>query len=267
MGANSPNTIHVVAEAMKLAFADRSYWLGDPDFTRVPRGLVGKRYAAQLARRIQTDRVSAVTRHGIPPGAAQDFFRQHTTHFSTADAQGNWVACTATLNTSFGSKVIVPGTGVLLNNQMDDFSIMPGVPNFFGLIGGEANSIAPRKRPLTSMSPTIVVRNGKPVLSLGAAGGPTIISQVVLTILNVVDFGLDLETALLQPRFHHQWLPEELRVESKILPEVITELARRGHRTNPVEFIGVTQAVATGTNERGLVGASDSRMEGKAAGL
>jgi gamma-glutamyltranspeptidase/glutathione hydrolase len=109
MGANSPNTIHVVAEAMKLAFADRSYWLGDPDFTRVPRGLVGKQYAAQLARRIQTNRVSAVTRHGIPPGAAQDFFRQdffrqHTTHFSTADAQGNWVACTATLNTSFGSK-------------------------------------------------------------------------------------------------------------------------------------------------------------------
>ncbi len=266
MGANSPATIHVVAEAMKLAFADRAYWLGDPDFTRVPRGLLSKAYATQLAKRIQTNRVSTVT-HSSPPGATRDFFRQHTTHFSTADARGNWVACTATLNTSFGSKVIVPGTGVLLNNQMDDFSAQPGVPNFFGLIGGEANAIAPRKRPLTSMSPTIVLKNGRPVMSLGAAGGPTIISQVLETIINVVDFGLDLETALLQPRFHHQWLPDELKVESKIAPEVLNELTQRGHKITPVEFLGVTQAVGVGPNGQGFIGATDPRAAGKADGL
>jgi gamma-glutamyltranspeptidase/glutathione hydrolase len=173
----------------------------------------------------------------------------------------------ATLNTSFGSKVMVPGTGVLLNNEMDDFSVQPGVPNFFGLVGAEPNSVAPRKRPLTSMSPTIVLKNGKPIMSLGAAGGPTIISQVLLTIINVVDFGMDLETALLQPRFHHQWLPDELKLESKISPEVVSELTRRGHRVTLVESLGVAQAVGVGPNGSGFVGVSDPRVEGKAAGL
>jgi gamma-glutamyltranspeptidase/glutathione hydrolase len=267
MGANSANAVHVITEAMKLAFADRASWLGDPDFTRVPRSLISKPYAARLAKRIQLDRATPVAGHGSPPGVAQDYFRQHTTHFSTADAQGNWVACTATLNTSFGSKVIVPGTGVVLNNQMDDFSIQPGMPNFFGLIEAEANSIAPRKRPLTSMSPTIVLKDGKPLMSLGAAGGPTIISQTLLTILNRIDFGMDLETALLQARFHHQWRPDELKVEAKMPPEVIGDLRRRGHKVVTVESLGATQAVALGPEGQGFIGAHDPRVAGKADGF
>jgi len=266
MGTNSVEMIHVVTEAMKLAFADRSFWLGDPDFAKVPRGLVSKSYAATLAKRISLERAAPVPRHSIPTGAAKDVFSGHTTHFSTADAAGNWVACTATLNTSFGSKVVIPGTGIVLNNQMDDFSAQPGVPNYFGLVGGEANAIAPRKRPLSSMSPTIVLKDGKPILSLGAAGGPTIISQTLLAMINVIDFGMDLETALQQPRFHHQWLPDELRIERRIDAAIVKELEKRGHRVAFVESIGPTQAVGRDLKNGGFVGANDPRVNGKAAG-
>src|SRR6185369_12757074 len=165
MGAESADFIHIVTEAMKLAFADRAYWLGDPDFIRVPRELVSKEYAAQLAKQINLDRATPVMNHGTPGGAEENFFGKHTTHFSTADAEGNWVACTATINTSFGCKVVIPGTGVVLNNQMDDFSLQPGVTNYFGLVGAEANAVAPKKRPLSSMSPTIVLKDGQPILS------------------------------------------------------------------------------------------------------
>lgn len=266
MGTNSVDLIHVVTEAMKLAFADRAFWLGDPDFTKVPRGLTSKQYGAKLAKLIRMDRATLVPNHGLPSGAAKNYFGSHTTHFSTADAAGNWVACTATLNTSFGSKVVIPGTGVLMNNQMDDFSIQPGVPNYFGLVGAEANSIAPRKRPLSSMSPTIVLKNGKPVLSLGAAGGPTIISQALLTIIYMVDFGMDLETAMNQPRFHHQWNPDELRIEGTIGDAVIKELEKRGHKVTVVNSMGATQAVARDSKNGGLVGENDPRVNGKAGG-
>src|SRR6185369_13744564 len=141
MSANSGDLVHVVAEAMKLAFADRAYWLGDPDFAPVPRGLVSKEYAAKLAKRIRMDRVTSVASHGTPEQAEGNIFGKHTTHFSTADSEGNWVACTATINTTFGSKVVIPGTGVVLNNQMDDFSAQPGATNFFGLVGAEANAV------------------------------------------------------------------------------------------------------------------------------
>ncbi len=263
---NSVDAIHVTSEAMKLAFADRAYWLGDPDFIKVPRGLTSKAYATKLASRIRMDRVANVIQHDVPPGAQKDFFRQHTTHFSAADAAGNWVACTATINTSFGSKIVVPGTGVLLNNEMDDFSIQPGVPNFFGLVGAEANAIAPRKRPLTSMSPTIVMKSGKPVLALGAAGGPTIISQVVLAIINTIDFGMGLEAALAQPRFHHQWAPNRLTIEKAAGEKVLPELEKRGHMLTPVDSFGVTQAVAANPTNRAFIGAHDPRVNGKAAG-
>src|SRR6185295_15854410 len=156
-------------------------------------------------------------------------FSKHTTHFSTADAEGNWVACTATINTSFGAKVVVPGTGIVMNNEMDDFSIQAGVSNFFGLIGGEANAVGPGKRPLSSMSPTVVLKNGKPILSVGAAGGPTIISQTLLAILASLDFGLSPEEALSQARFHHQWLPDELRMENFVPTAVQINLRKRGH--------------------------------------
>ncbi|PYK63295.1 MAG: gamma-glutamyltransferase [Verrucomicrobia bacterium] len=265
MGVNSADFIHVVTEAMKFAFADRAYWLGDPDYAKVPRGLVSKPYAAKLARQIRMDRVVPVAQHGTPERAGEDIFNKHTTHFSTADAEGNWVACTATVNTSFGCKVVIPGTGVVLNNQMDDFSAQPGATNYFGLIGAEANAIAPGKRPLSSMSPTIVLKDGKPVLAVGAAGGPTIISQTVLAIIDTIDFGMDPAAALAQPRFHHQWKPDELVVEKRISEEVLRELEKRGHKLKRVDSLGAAQAVGTNPHGRGFLGAHDPRVEGKAA--
>jgi gamma-glutamyltranspeptidase/glutathione hydrolase len=265
--AGSADFIHVVTEAMKLAFADRAFWLGDPAFAKVPRGLVSKEYGAELANRIDRRRATPVAGHGTPSGATTDFFGKHTTHFSTADRAGNWVACTATINTSFGSKVVVPGTGIILNNQMDDFSIQPGVANAFGLVGAEANAVAPGKRPLSSMSPTIVLRNGHPVLSLGAAGGPTIISQTVLTLLYVLDFEMPLEKALAQVRFHHQWQPDELRIERKAGEDVIRDLERRGHRVRVVEELGATQAVSFDDSKKRFAGAADPRSEGIAGGF
>ncbi len=262
MKPGSAEVVHLVAEAMKLAFADRAYWLGDPDFVPVPRGLVTQEYGARLAQKIHLDRATPVAGHDTPPGS--DVFQKHTTHFSTADRDGNWVACTATVNTSFGSKVVVPGTGIVLNNQMDDFSIQPGVSNYFGLIGAEANAVAPGKRPLSSMSPTIVLREGKPVLCVGAAGGPTIISQTLLAIINVIDFGMTIEAALNQPRFHHQWRPDELRIEKRVPPEVRQKLEKLGHKLNVVDSMGAAQAVAFEGGK--LAGAADPRGEGKAAG-
>lgn len=265
MGPQSADAVHVIAEAMKLAFADRAFWLGDPAFTPVPRHLAAKPYAAALAKQIQMDRATTVARHGVPPNARRNVFA-HTTHFSTADVAGNWVACTATINTSFGSKVVIPGTGVVMNNEMDDFAAQPGVPNFFGLVGAEANSVAPRKRPLTSMTPTIVVKDGKPILSIGAAGGPTIISQVVLALVHTIDFGMDLNAALSSPRFHHQWRPDELRIESTMPEAVVRELERRGHKVSVVSAMGVTQAVGANSTGPGFVGLHDPRVNGKAAG-
>ena len=266
MSANSGDLVHVVAEAMKLAFADRAYWLGDPDFAPVPRGLVSKEYAAKLAKRIRMDRVTSVASHGTPEQAEGNIFGKHTTHFSTADSEGNWVACTATINTTFGSKVVIPGTGVVLNNQMDDFSAQPGATNFFGLVGAEANAVGPRKRPLSSMSPTIVLKEGKPILSVGAAGGPTIISQALLAIIYTIDFGMDVESALAQPRFHHQWKPDELKIERKIGNAVLRDLERRGHKLAEVDSLGAAQAVGTGVGGKGFAGASDPRLAGKAMG-
>lgn len=257
---------HVMAEAMKLAFADRAYWLGDPEFAAVPRGLVDRAYARQLAMRIQLDRASAVPTHGEPPNSQTDLFGRHTTHIAAADAEGNWVAITATINTSFGSKVIVPGTGVLLNNEMDDFSIAPGTPNHFGLIGAESNAIEPHKRPLSSMSPTIVLgKQGKPVLTLGAAGGPRIISQVVLTIVNYLDFGMDLPNAVAAPRFHHQWSPDEIQAEKTLSDEIIGAFRQRGHTVTTADQAGVTQAIAR-TKDGLFVGVCDPRNDGDAAG-
>jgi len=264
--AGSADFIHGVTEAMKLAFADRAHWLGDPDFVPVPRGLVSKPYAAKLAKRIDLKRASVVPNHDVPEASTEDLFGKHTTHFSMADAEGNWVACTATINTSFGAKVVVPGTGIVMNNEMDDFSIQPGASNFFGLIGGEANAVAPGKRPLSSMSPTIVLKNGKPVLSLGAAGGPTIISQMVLAILYTVDFGMSPKAALGQARFHHQWRPDELQIERAVPEKVRAELARRGHQVKVLNSLGAAQAVGVTGKDSAFIGAADPRVEGASAG-
>lgn len=234
--------VHLVIEAMKLAFADRAHWLGDPAFAPVPRGLISKEYGRTLAKKISRTKALVVPGHSIPLNP-DDVFSKHTTHFSTADKDGNWVACTSTINTEFGSKVVIPGTGVFLNNEMDDFSSQPGVPNHFGLVGSAANAIAPGKRPLSSMSPTIILKNGKPVLSVGAAGGPTIISATLLVIIRHIDFGMSAEQALASYRFHHQWKPDEVILESAAPSSLEKELRVRGHKVRLVEKIAAAQAI------------------------
>ena len=258
--------LHVIAETMKLAFADRAYWLGDPDFAKVPRGLVSKEYAATLARKINLERATEVPSHGTPPGWQTDVFKRHTTHFSVADAEGNWVACTATVNTSFGSKVVIPGTGVVLNNEMDDFSAQAGVPNAFGLIGADANAVAPGKRPLSSMTPTIVLKANEPILALGAAGGPKIISAVLQELVCLLDLGMTPAAALAAPRIHQQWSPDELMAE-KALPEPLkTALELRGHKVRELNAFSVSHLVARSLDGQGFIGAADPRAIGTAAG-
>ena len=266
MGDGSDAFIHTITEAMKPAFADRAHWLGDPDFTLVPRGLTDPAYARRLAAGIDPAKTTPVPSHGDPPAAGRDVFEKHTTHFSVIDSNGWAVACTATINFTWGSFETVPGTGVLLNNEMDDFSIQPGVPNVFGLIGGEANAIAPGKRPLSSMSPTIVQKDGQPVLVIGAAGGPTIITQVVLGIVRTLDFGLSPLEAMAAPRFHHQWQPDVLRLETTVPPGTRAALEKRGHTLNPTAGIGVTQAVSR-RPDGSFSGAADPRAGGNAAGF
>lgn len=262
-GEDSPKWVHTTLEAMKLAFADRAHWLGDPDFTRVPRGLAAPGYAAELAARIRPEAVIEVPGAGVPPGAWVDTFGRHTTHLTTADDSGCWVALTATLNTTFGSKVVVPGTGVVLNNQMDDFSAQPGVPNYFGLVGAEANAVGPGKRPLSSMSPTLLLRDGRPVFSVGAAGGPTIISQSVLAIVRFADFGHRPADALAAPRFHHQWRPGEATWEDAGWgSEVARRLEEWGHHLRRVPSLGAAQAI--GWVDGRLEAAADPRVEGVA---
>jgi gamma-glutamyltranspeptidase/glutathione hydrolase len=258
---------HVIAEAMKLAFADRAHWLGDADFVPVPRGLISKSYGAELAQRIDLTRVNRVDAPGRPPGWESAFFGKHTTHIAAADQDGFWVAITATINTSFGAKVVVPATGVVLNNEMDDFSAQPGAPNAFGLVGADHNAIAPGKRPLSSMSPTIVLREGRPVMTVGAAGGPMIITQVVLAIVNHLDWQLPLEQALDQGRLHHQWFPDLLLVEQTFPQRVADNLRRLGHEVNVMPTAGVVQAIGISPTTKWFVGVHDPRVPGKAAGL
>lgn len=263
----SADLVHFVTEAMKLAFADRAYWLGDPAYAKVPRGLVSKPYAISLASRIRMDRATKVEGHGTPEGAHDDVFGKHTTHFSTADAEGNWVACTATINTAFGSKVVIPGTGIVLNNEMDDFSTQPGVPNAFKLVGAEANAVAPGKRPLSSMSPTIVTKDGEPIIALGAAGGPTIITQTLLALVNMLDYGMTLEQALAAPRWHHQWSPDELRIEAGIGDAVLKELEARGHKLDRQTSFGACNGVTRLPGKSEFTGVSDPRVPGAAKGF
>ena len=255
---------HVVIEAMKLAFADRAYWLGDADFARVPKGLASEEYADLLASRIRTDALVPVPSHSVPDGWAEQLFNRHTTHVAAADADGNWVAITATVNTTFGCKVVVPGTGIVLNNEMDDFSAQPGVPNAFGLLGAENNSVQPGKRPLSSMSPTIVLRDGEPIMTVGAAGGPKIISQALLAIIRHLDYDMPLDQALQQPRFHHQWRPDQVYCESDFPEPICNRLRAMGHRLKMGGSGGRSQAI--GRVEGGLMGVHDPRISGRAAG-
>jgi gamma-glutamyltranspeptidase / glutathione hydrolase len=258
--------VHLLAEVMKRAFADRAHWLGDADHVDVPRGLIDRQYCHELAASIDLARTTEVLSHGQPPRANVDLFsRQHTTHLTTADAEGNWVAITNTVNTTFGSCVVIPGTGVVMNNQMDDFSISPGTPNAFGLIGAEANAIAPGKRPLSSMSPTIVTdAQGNPRVTCGAAGGPRIINAVLQTLVRVLELGVSVEEALAAPRLHHQWSPDQLLMEQQWEQAVVTAVGQRGHKLANPGSVAVAQAIErTATGE--LFAASDPRVDSAAA--
>lgn len=257
---------HLMAEAMKLAFADRAYWLGDPDFAPVPRGLIDKAYAKQLAARIDPKKTTLVPQHGEPERAHDDLFGKHTTHLSTADAEGNFVAMTQTINTAFGSKVVIPGTGIVLNDEMDDFAVAPGVPNAFKLVGAEANAVAPGKRPLSSMSPTIVLKDGRPLMTVGAAGGPTIITQTLQALVNVIDLKMGVTAALAAPRIHHQWSPDELKIEKGFGDGIMDDLRQRGHKLDAQAKFGACQAVLFDVATGRFTAAHDPRVPGRADG-
>lgn len=232
LGRGSSAALHFQIEAMKRAYADRARWLGDPDFYPVPiEGLVAKDYAERLGKGIEADKASKLVQAGTPKGAVLRESRE-TTHYSILDSAGNAVSCTTTLNSSFGNGQVVAGAGFLLNNEMDDFSAKPGVPNQFGLVGAEANAIAPGKRMLSSMTPTIVLdASGKrPWIVLGSPGGGRIINTVFQVLLNVIDHELPLHVAVAAPRIHHQWLPRQVYWERLALPRDVREaLVMRGH--------------------------------------
>jgi gamma-glutamyltranspeptidase/glutathione hydrolase len=260
----SPEEAHLVVEAMKLAFADRAEWYGDPDFVDVPLArLTSPAYAARLRARIAPEGPALeVKGTGLPPTDAG------TTHLSTADAEGNAVALTMTINTPFGSGLTAAGTGIVLNDEMDDFAKAVGVPNAYGLVDTRgANAIAPGKRPLSSMTPTILVKDGKLFLVTGSPGGPRIISTTLHTILNVVDHGMDPQAAVAAARYHHQWLPDEVAVEPGVPAKVVKELRRRGHAVDRASAAwSSAQVIARDPASGAFLGGSDPRGDGIALG-
>jgi gamma-glutamyltranspeptidase/glutathione hydrolase len=260
MGHNSAAYLHHLTEAMKLAYADRSLYLGDPDFTPVPVAeLTNKAYAARQRKLIDSAR--ATPSEQIAPGRVPGWESPDTTHYTVADRFGNVVSNTYTLNFSFGSHIAVPGTGMLLNNEMADFAASPGKPNAFGLVQGAANRIEAGKRPLSSMSPTIVYQEGQPWLATGSPGGSVIITTVLQTILNAMDFEMNMATAAAEPRIHHQWMPNTLRMEEGFSPDTRRLLEGMGH---PVTIGERTSGRTNSIMLRGgwLYGATDTRRPG-----
>ncbi len=257
-------SIHLVAETMRRAYADRAAYLGDADFVRVPvAGLTNPQYAARLRREILQARAETP----VEPGKPEQFEAAQTTHFSVVDAEGNAVANTYTLNGAYGAGVTVEGAGFLLNDEMDDFTTKPGVPNMFELVQGEANAIAPRKRPLSSMTPTIVVREGKVRLVLGSPGGGTIINTVLQTLLNVLVFNMDVQRAVVAPRFHHQWMPDQLTLERwGFSADTLEKLKAAGYKVTFRENLGECEAIEIDPQTGWRFGAADPRGDGKAVG-
>jgi gamma-glutamyltranspeptidase/glutathione hydrolase len=264
-GAGSAASIHYVAEAMRRAYADRSRYFGDPDFYKVPvAGLLDPAYIAKRRASIDPNRATPSSQLG--PGHPAGVESTETTHFNVVDAEGNAVAVTYTLNGGFGNGIVVPGLGFLLNNEMDDFAAKPGEPNMFGLVQGEANAVQPDKRPVSSMTPTIVLRDGKLFMALGAPGGAHIPTAVLQVLLNVIDFGMNVQDAVDTPRFHHQWLPDKLYLEKGFPAETAEQLRARGYNVDyePSLVSAVVEAILS---ENGwLEGGVDPRRTGKAAG-
>ena len=266
--AGSALTLHRIAEALRRAFADRSAYLGDPDLVKVPlEALLDPAYLAGKAATIQDDRATPSAE--IRPGPLPSSEGGNTLHLSIADARGGAVALTTTLNSWYGAALVAPGTGVLLNNEIDDFALAGNVANQFGLLGGDANAVAGRKRPLSSMCPTMVEdpgSSGRPLLVLGSPGGPTIISSVLQTILHVIDDGMTLQEAVDAPRIHHQWMPDEIRHERRAFPQdVAAALRARGHRLKESGPIGNVCAIGVDAQGR-WTGAPDPRDEAVAVG-
>ena len=276
---NSAQHLHLVTEAYRRAFFDRSVFLGDPDFAEIPVAqLIDKKYAAEWRSSIDPNKASVSADLQRPAMVQLDQSaalqapyigpeKQNTTHYSIVDEAGDAVAVTTTLNDSFGSHVTLPALGFLLNDEMDDFAAKVGVPNMFGLLQGEANAIAPGKRPLSAMTPTMVVKDGRLLLVLGSPGGPTIITTVANVLINAVDFGEDIQRAVNAPRFHHQWMPDELRVEAwQLSPDTLALLEKMGHKIRRTNSWGDAECVAIDWKTGERLGASDSRNGGAAVG-
>ena len=256
---NSGTYLHLITEAMKHAFADRAQYLGDPDFVKAPISmLTSKEYAAWIRGRISAAKTYPPKYYGLVNFKAE---QGGTTHFSVIDRFGNAVACTQSVNTRFGAKILVPKTGIVLNDEMDDFAIHAG-GNVYGLVGNEANSLQPKKRPLSSMAPTVILRGDRPEIIVGAAGGPRIISATLQVILNIVDFHMPVKEAVMAARIHHQWMPDNLIAEAEIAAETKRVLERRGHSVRERGVVGVAQAIVV---EKGKVsGAADPRKPERA---
>ncbi|MGE3181196.1 MAG: gamma-glutamyltransferase, partial [Phycisphaerae bacterium] len=260
---HAPAKTHLFIEAMKHAFADRARWLGDADFAEVPMTrLMSESHAKACAAKISVDHAQDVNSYGFA-GQRDD---SGTSHLCVADRFGNVVVMTETINTEFGSLLVVPEWGIILNNEMDDFAANPGEPNYFGLIQGEANAVAPNKRPLSSMTPTIVLKDGKPVLALGASGGPRIITSVLQVMLNVLERDMPLDAAVIAPRIHHQWQPDEIYSDKPLPPPLVAALEALGHTFNAQRKIGVVQALQIKPDGT-LIGMSDPRKGGRPAGV
>ena len=259
---DDPESVHLLVETMRYAYADRAHLLGDPDFVKAPiEGLLTKRYAAALRARI--DRNRATPSNTVRAGEPAAFEGNNTTHFSVVDRHGNAVANTYTLNLSYGVGLVADGTGVLLNNELDDFAAAPGAPNAFGLVGFAANEPGPNKRPLSSMTPTIVLKDGKPVLVTGSPGGSRIITAVLQVLLNVIDHHMTIAQAVQAPRIHHQWLPDETMVEAGVPAEIVKALEARGHHVKV--WPPFTSANSILVTPHGLIGAADTRTRGALA--
>lgn len=258
LGHNSADTIHLMSEAMKRAYADRSEYLGDSDFVDVPLDqITSKDYAADIRKQISLN--VATPSETIKPGDLAPYESNETTHFSIVDQWGNAVSNTYTINFSYGTGMVADGTGVLMNNEMDDFSAKSGVANAYGLIGGDANAVEPGKRPLSSMSPTIVMKDDDVFLVTGSPGGSRIITTTLQIIMNVIDHGMNIAEASVAPRIHHQWLPDEIRIEDGISKDTIRILEQRGHSVSEQSVMGSTQSIMVDADSGLLFGASDPR--------
>ncbi|MCJ7553730.1 MAG: gamma-glutamyltransferase, partial [Ignavibacteriaceae bacterium] len=262
----SSGYIHKLVEAMKYAYADRSLHIGDPDFYDVPQdNLISKEYAKEIFSRITE--VATPSELIAPTEVFSLNESDETTHYSVVDKFGNAVSTTTTINSGYGSKVVVEGAGFLLNNEMDDFSIQPGVPNQFGLTGAEANKIEPNKRMVSSMTPTIVLKNDKPYLIIGSPGGSTIMTVVLQVLLNVIEFNMNIQSANDKPRIHHQWMPDVIDYEPfELAEDVKFNLIQRGHKIGSERILGRVDAILIDQDMGIYYGSTDSRGYGAAAG-